>query len=202
MTTDDAGHDEDERSPLFMHGPHELLWPDAQRGPWLLTPTFAAVAGRIEVVGLQVRSLGSTADDRLRMVRRGDPPLDEGLPLPLTPDVWRLPVARLTAQMRASYLRALDEAGVLADNPAAERKWTRPPRRSGVDLERVAEVYLDAVRSRGKPLEAVVRRLGPMSKSAAAQQVSRACDAGLLVRRGRGRPAGPPEPAGGAEGGA
>jgi hypothetical protein len=196
---DSHANRDDDDAPLFLLSPHELLWPDPRRGPWLLTPTFGTVAGRVEVVGLQVRSLGADQDDRRRMLPRVDPPLDEGLPLPLTPEVWRLPVARLTAQMRASWMRALEGSGAFTGNPEAERKWTRPPRRSGIDLERVAEVYLQAVASGGKPLEAV-RRLGPMSKSAAAQQVSRACDAGLLVRRGRGRPAGPPEPGGGDEG--
>ncbi len=198
MTTDETRNsDEDRCTPMFMLAAHELLWPDAQRGPWLLTPTFGTVEGRVEVVGLRMRSLGSDPTDRQRMVRRGDPPLDDGLPLPLTPEVWRLPVARLTGQMRASWVRALEESGALASNPAAERKW----RRSGVDLERVAEIYLQAVGIGDNPLEAV-RRLGPMSKSAAAQQVSRACDAGLLVRRGRGRSAGPPQAASDGEGAA
>ena len=202
MPSDEVQHDEFEDddfellpAPLFALGPDELLWPDAERGPWLLTPTFAPVDGRMEVVGLGMRSLGSRPNDRLRMVRRTDPPIDEGLPLPVTQDVWRIPVARLIAQMRASYLRAVDESGHLAQNPTAAQKWIRPPRRSGIDLARVAEVYLDAVSTGGNPLEAVRQHLGPMSKSAAAQQVSRACDAGLLRRRGRGRTAGPPESA-------
>lgn len=166
---------------------HERLWPDPQRGPWLLTPTFADVKGRIEVVGLQMRSLGSRSSDRQRKTACWDSRLDDELPVPLTPLAWRLPVAQLTSAMRASYLSALEESGLLAANPEAASKWVRPRRRGGVALERVAEVYIEASREGNpKPLEAVMR-LGPMSKSAAAQLVSRACDVGLLVRQGRGK---------------
>ncbi len=189
MTTDEA--QPARRPPLsFFVGPHELLWPDPERGPWLVRATFGKVGEATEVVGLSVRSLGAPdLEERFRHA----PPLEEGLPLPLTTEVWRaLPVGRLMAQMKAGTKKALHEAGLLEGRPGSAARWTAPRRRDGVDLARVAEVYLEAQRAGCHPTEAVRTELGPMSKSAAAQRVSRARQAGLLGPTTRGRSSGAP----------
>lgn len=170
--------------------PHELLWPDAERGPWLVRAAFGRVGERIEVVGVELQSLGvPELVERFGEMREG--PSGESLPLALTSELWRtLPLGRLLAQARTAWLEALDDTGLLERNPDAAQLWTGPRRRGRVDLERVAAIYLAAMRpgGSGKPLEDVMERLGPMSKSAAAQRVSRARAAGLLAPTTRGRP--------------
>jgi len=180
------------RPPLSsLLGPREVLWPDSQRGPWLVSADFGRIGDRMEVVGLNVRSLGAPdLEKRFALARR---PRGLELPALLTVQVWRsLPVGRLTAQLRAAWLAALDESGLLERNPAAAERWTAQRRQGGVDLEQVAAVYLKALAEGRSPTEAVRVECGPMSKSAAAQRVSRACDAGFLVRTKKGRAAGPP----------
>jgi hypothetical protein len=172
--------------------PHELLWPDVDNGPWLVSAAFGRVDGRAEVVGVTLESLGSPA-----LVRRfgdaGSP--EQVLPHALTTDVWRrLPIGRLMAQARASWKDGLGRSGLLLENPAAAEAWERPRRRGQVDLAQVAEVYLRAQRVGRPPTEAVRLAFGPMSKSAAAQRVSRARQQGLLAPTGRGRSSGEPAP--------
>ncbi len=174
--------------------PHEVLWPDPHQGPWLVTAVFGQVDQRPEVVGLSLQSLGTPE----LLARFGDshPAVEHALPRALTAEVWRsLPVGRLTAQARASWKGALQESGLLSQSPAAAELWKSRRRLGGVDLELVADVYLQALQAGRSPTKAVQEAFGPMSKSAAAQRVSRAREAGFLAPTARGRSSGQPPPA-------
>lgn len=182
--------------------PYERLWPDAQRGPWLVTAQFARVDGRMEVVGLELRSARRhkrdddgrivDAEPRLREVLPPAYPDLENLtgrePLPLKSEVWRsLPVAALSTELRASWVDALDDSGLLAANPRAAARWQGPREDRRVTLEDVAAIYLDAL-DEGRPPTKAVQEALHLSKSAAAQRVARARAAGLLGETRKGLP--------------
>lgn len=186
--------------------PHERLWPDPERGPWLVTAQFARVDGRMEVVGLELRSARRHKRDDDGRIVDAEPRLREMLPpaysdlenltdrepLPLKSEVWRsLPVAALSNELRAAHVEALDDSGILAANPRAAARWQGPSedRREDrrVTLEDVAAIYLDALDEGRPPTQAVARAL-VLSKSAAAQRVARARAAGLLGETRKGLP--------------
>ena len=181
--------------------PHERLWPDPQRGPWLVTARFARVDGRMEVAGLELRSTRRAevvdgrivdAEPRLRELLPPETVELENLtgrePLPLKSEVWRsLPVAALSAELRASWVEALDDSGLLTANPRAAARWQGPSEDRRATLEDIAAIYLDAL-DEGRPPTKAVQEALHLSKSAAAQRVARARDAGLLGETRKGLP--------------
>jgi hypothetical protein len=185
--------------------PEQRLWPDPERGPWLVTARFARVDGRMEVVGLDLRSTRTVdlvdgqyvdAEPHLRHVL---PPSSSAIenetgrePIPLKSEVWRkLPVAALAAELRAAWVAALEDSGLLASNPRAAERWTGPADGGRVTLEDVAAIYL-AAQDAGRPPTKTVAETLHLSHSAASTRVGRARAAGLLSPTTRGLSSGGP----------
>ena len=178
------------------------LWPDPQRGPWLVTAQFARVDGRMEVVGFELRSARRHKQDEDGRIVDAEPHLREVLPpaypdlenltgrepLQLKSEVWRsLPVAALASELRAAHVEALDDLGLLAANPRAAARWQGSSEDRRATLEDVAAIYLDAL-DEGQPPTKAVQEALHLSKSAAAQRVARARTAGLLGETRKGLP--------------
>lgn len=189
------------------------LWPDPERGPWLIRATFARVDGRMEVVGLELRSVRrADRDPKTRELVDAEPHLAGVLPsqswphledstgrepLPLRADVWRsVPVAQIASELRTAYVDVLEDSGALgAVDPRVRARWQGPSEDRAATLEDVAAVYLDALDAGKPPTKAVKDKLH-LSKSAAAQRVARARAAGLLAPTRKGLPSGAPGGAG------
>lgn len=185
------------------------LWPDPERGPWLIRAMFARVDGRMEVVGLELRSARrADRDPKTRELVDAEPHLAGVLPsqswphledragrepLPLRADVWRsVPVAQIASELRAAYVDVLEDSGALdAADARLRARWQGPSEDRAATLEDVAAIYLDALDAGKPPRMAVADKLH-LSKSAAAQRIARAREAGLLAPTRKGLPSGAP----------
>ncbi len=170
-------------------------WRDSAGTTWLVEVAFAPVAGRLECVGVAVRSF------------RGDAPLRK---VPVEPAgvlsavvLRQVPIGRLVTELREAMARHYhpDTVVLLNDDepepPQDEEHrqyalWARSPRgRPRLDEEHyreVAQVYQTAWQRGRAPTRAVARRFH-LSDSGAAKQVQRARALGLLGKAaGRGIP--------------
>jgi len=174
-----------------------LLWPDSQRGPWLLRLRWAPVRGRIECTGLEVRSYRETAEEWPPEM----PLWSEDPPVLMTSLLRDLPLHSIVTDVRQELAERSAEFGSwLGEQPefsAAEdqarlrqgaARWVKP-RGSAAVLAETARVYDEAWAAGAPPTKAVAEHF-TISDSAAAKRVSRARSAGLLPATTRGKPSG------------
>lgn len=146
------------------------LWPDLERGPWLLELRWRIVDGRPECIGARLAS-GDTFDDLsvpFEWLERGY------TPQPITGTVIRA----LGIPERISS----DRAAIAAELEPERGDTYVPPgmRRSTADrFRRVAAVYREALAAREKPVRAVAREFG-ITESSASNLVARTRAAGFL----------------------
>ncbi len=176
-----------------------VLWPDSERGPWLIRLLWAPVVGRVECVGVEVRSYRETDEDWPPELPRWDED-----PPPLTTSLLRgVPLHTIVTDIRRQEAAGSRELGQwMSDQPefadAAAQDGIRRamaawdlPRGAPEMLNETARVYSAAWRRGEAPTKAVAARF-VISESAAAKRVSRARAAGLLPPTTRGRPAAGP----------
>jgi hypothetical protein len=181
-----------------------MLWPDPRKGPWLLTVTWGSVNGRVEVVGLEMRSAkrsGRPGEEDPLEQRLGEwlPPtsrFDDNPtgrePVPVSAEAWRsVPVGRIVDELRAHAVRDREDLEPFYGAEAL-RAWRRPRSRTAATLEDVAAIYRQAWQAGDrKPTTAVAERL-KIAHSTAAKRVQRAREAGLLPATTKGRAVGSP----------
>jgi hypothetical protein len=160
---------------------HVELHPRQHRmGPWAITVELADVDGRLECVGISVRSSSSKSltAEAFRGVRLGR-----------VVDLARRNITARTSGSMGQVTRV-----DLAKDAQAEldrRDFSKggahglPPR----ELARVADVYAQAWREGRKPTQAVAKRFH-ITPSAAAKRVHRARQLGLLSATTKGKPSG------------
>lgn len=169
-------------------GPHEGIWRDSHGKPWFVKATFGLVGERMEVVGLEVRSVRvpedhGRLDDHL-------PEAMSGAGAAINSKVWRSAGA-LIAEMRRHYVDALNQSGLMnrPGNEEAAAKWLAPKARSAAALEDLVVIYDAAVEAGESTTLAVSKHFG-ISPAAAAKRIQRAREkAPQLPQAGRGRPA-------------
>jgi hypothetical protein len=169
-------------------------WPDLNRGPYVLKLRWRVVRGRMECVGVELRTYSDDAEDgELRRTWRG-PRADDAEPV--TTDVWRsVALGAVVDGERRAMLKQVEVAELLGASWAAEVRadWTPRPRRGRQlgrgEHERVAEVYLDALRRHENPTQRVADVYG-LTYPAAAKRVQRARAAGHLPATLQGRAGG------------
>lgn len=142
------------------------LWPDAKRGPWNLITSWTFVNGRMECVGVELRSYvadpeGVDVDFAAAQKR------SKSGPRAVTATTWRqVPIASIMSDEReqtVGWLAANDEQGA--------EQWG--------GLAEVANVYTAAWHAGQPPTKSVAEHFD-ITSSAAAKRVARARDAGLL----------------------
>lgn len=179
-------------------------WPDQDEGPWLLGLYWADVAGRIECVGVELRSVPRPAGDEEAPGSpwrggRGRPP---EVPSVLGTGVLRdLPLGRIvqdTKRTQAAFRRwwagreRERRPELLAKAKAWESQHAGGPRGYGLQrFQEVAQVYRaaqgpEAAAERAKPTTAVALHF-QVTKSTAAKWVARARAMGLLPPARRGQ---------------
>lgn len=183
------------------------LWPDQDRGPWQLGLYWAEVAGRIECVGMELRSVPRVGEEeppgsRWRGTRHRPPDVPEVLTSMVLRD---LPIGRIvqgTKQSQAVFRRwwASREKERRRELVGRAEAWEAGrhaggPRGYGFQhFEEVAAIYRRALEApdpatgtgRAKPTAAVAEHFG-VSKSAAAKWVARARTMDLLPPARRGQ---------------
>lgn len=172
----------DELRPVEL-GAHERLWFDNNKRPWLIKATFSRIGERIEVVGMEVRSVRRPDEKRLD---KHLPETASGNGIAVSSQVWRSAGA-LISEMRQHYLEALRQSGMLTQpgNEESAVRWLIPKDESA-RLRDVAAIYKAAVEAGQSTTLAVSNHFG-LSPSAAAKRVQRAREAGLLPPAKRGR---------------
>ena len=194
--------------------PSQVLWPDPDRGPWLLVLHWTRVDGRIECTGLELRSARQGHEPRGSLLLTHDVE-----PTRLTTTVLRaLPFAATVQDTKramghftewwasqAKGRRRLRPDPNLAPPPAelvrraeewresAHGRGGAPPQYGPEHFARVAQVYTDAISAgRSDPRQAVKEWAATAKKnassSAVAKWIARARKMGLLAPTTRGRP--------------
>ncbi len=176
-----------------------FLWPHPGKGPWVVTLWFAELDGRMECVGLDLRSFDTDRDGR----PKGHP--DRDLRRLTATTKRELPLAELIdkrLELYAEHLLDVSEHGSGQEQLAADKplralaatprrnKPGRPPALGSDHFREVARVYSEAFKAGLKNPTARVAEWGHVSKSAAAKWVARARAMGLLPPTSRGRAAG------------
>lgn len=184
------------------------FWPDPDVGPWYVRLYFGEVEGRAQCVGLELRSFrwsshrsdtteGEVSGSLLALPRQMQT-------TPLTTSVLRrFKVAEVVAETKQSQAAfrewwAEREPARAAEIREAAQWWGEEPKGKGgrpsygPDFYRkVAEVYAEAWRGGDNPTKAVAQdpRLEhtPVSKSTAANWVSKARQMGFLGKTTRGK---------------
>ncbi|MBK9180970.1 MAG: hypothetical protein IPM45_15660 [Acidimicrobiales bacterium] len=156
------------------------LWPDPFAGPWAVTVHYAEVDGRVEPVGLDVRSFREVDGGAVR------PAAPRGRLAPITATVVRsLPTAALVRATRRFLVESARKEAKSEKRPAAQRRalTTAADRLDvpeGDELTRAAAVYRQAWRSGDPaPTRAVAEALG-VGRNVAAKRVARCRRLGLL----------------------
>lgn len=190
----------------------DVLWPDADAGPWLVTVWWRPQRGAATPVGIDVRAWLSS---------EGRAPLGRaGYPLPRAADdvefgaigsrlIRDLPIGRIVDETREILMRTSKVAHGATDVPHPaldDDAWRRitqdvadlvprpeemQPKRGGRDLgdahyAEVAEVYRAAARVGQPPRKAVAEHF-TVSESSAAKKIARARERGFLPKTSRGR---------------
>lgn len=172
-----------------------LLWPDGQRGPWLIDIMWAPIGDRDECIGLEIRSY------RERKGERAWPPelptWDQDPAILTTTTLRELPFATIVADLRrerraghvdfTDWLATQPEYQSEADQASLRRLRSAGTRRPAAALAEVAQVYRHAWETGRPPTQAVAEHF-VISHSAAAKRVSRARQAGYLPLTTRGKP--------------
>jgi hypothetical protein len=166
---------------LGIAGAREWVGPDG--GHWLITTTWAEVAGRAEVVGLEITSVANV-DGEWRT------PREDESPRPVRTSILRAIPATLFHQQRAGWVEALSTDGAFDgldtvalgafDQDGRGRRFVDKNGNavSPADaLVEVARIYRSAA---ANPTKTVADTLH-LSRSAAAKRVARARAAGLIA---------------------
>lgn len=158
---------------------------DPQGGPWALTYHWAEVNGRVECVGLDIRSFFMEGDDATTY----RPVWADTAAVPISASFLRsLPVASLVRRARlllgASAGWKASKTGDKATRAvlrSVTAELAESPRRlHGIEhFQRVAEVYSAAWQRGDHPTKAVAEEM-KATRSAAAKWVARARELGLL----------------------
>lgn len=159
-------------------------WNDPKWGRWLIDTKWAEVDGRMECVGVEIRSYG-------------EHPFGEHMePRPVSVSMLRaMPLGRLIEARRqwmAAWARGManDGGGISGEqwwNDTAAR-WQAPKPRKGEEHHAyVAAVYLAAQKRGEPPTKAVAETFG-YSRSAAGKWVARSRQRGYLPPTSQGRP--------------
>ncbi len=173
-----------------------MLWPDEQRGPWLINVNWGEVGGRWECVHFEIRSYRTPGEEWAKAL----PDRREGTGAAvLTATTWRqIPIGRVIEELRrrridenTRWLRSVKRRGAVPEwmvksGEEALAMWSAPLPKEGAGLEQVAAVYRAAWREGRPPTQAVARHF-QLSSSAAAKRVARARAAGLLPATSQGR---------------
>lgn len=176
------------------------LWPDPDTGPWAVTLEWAEIDGRVECVGVTMRSFSPDGTVDLT-----DLPTLEDTREVMTAALWRsVPIGSLINEKRRSVAEFWEPGGRMAQHGLAEvhegegegvaAMWRpgRPKRRKDPDhFEMVADIYRAAARAGLPPTKTVQERLGPVSHSTAAKWVAKCRKLGLLPETSRGVPSAP-----------
>lgn len=174
------------------------LWPDPERGPWLIELDFAFLEGRPECVGFHIRSV--VHDEALEATGIAD----RLTPTPLTRLTLRqVPLGRFVTEERqrtAASLRggAGDPANLPAESEVMQewaRRWAegsgrkvgRPVEYGPEHWPKVAEVYRDARAVGSERPRMDVAKHFRVSPSAAAKWIARCRAEGLLPPTEQGR---------------
>ncbi|HEX7161899.1 MAG TPA: hypothetical protein VF223_11770 [Trebonia sp.] len=174
----------------------QLLWPDAQRGPWAVRIMWAPIGDRDECVGLEIRSYRDLEGDRAWPPEL--PTWDQHPAILTTSTLRELPFASIVADLRRErqaahadfldWMAAQPEYQSGADQASLRRLRSRGSGRQTAEaLAEVAQVYRHAWETGQHPTRAVAGHF-TISQSAAAKRVSRARQAGYLPHTTRGKP--------------
>lgn len=162
--------------------PHRRVWIDDDGRPWLVSARFAFVAGRPEIVGMEVRSVREDSDAE-RAQFPDFPTVEEtreGRPAArITSSVWR-DVERLLTAMRKDQAQVAADPHLAGDpDGRVERLWKGPRERARLELEEVADIYRRAEEN-GESTGAAVSEHFSVELSTARKRIQRARAAGLL----------------------
>lgn len=162
----------------------ETWWPDPQTGPWVVQTWFDLSDDVPRCVGIDIRSFAERDGEAIPTTQ----PLTEVTATALR----QIPAGALMRQavrIAAQSNNRLAELGAGAEFEERRSVYAQASRRYGVEhFEKVAAVYTDGLDS-GAPTAAVADAFG-ISRSAAAKQVARCRELGLLGRTVKGRPGG------------
>jgi hypothetical protein len=168
-----------------------LMWPDAERGPWLLRVIWTRIAGRLECVGLEIRSCRDGREDWPPELPRWD----EDPEILTATTLRQLALGEILTDLREEGWQQTEQfAQEIETEPtddetreiaAAMRRQAsldrRPRRPRGIPpLADVAKVYSDAQARRANPTQAVAARWDA-AYSTAAKWVMRARREGYLA---------------------
>lgn len=172
------------------------MWPDRRRGPWLLRIIWANVAGRLECVGLDIRSCRETGEAWPPEL----PTWNEDPPILTASTLRQLTLGKILSDYREDgfkradkYAREIeaapadDEMRKHAADTRRQARLNRAVRRGIPPLPEVARIYRDAARHREHPTEAVKAHWN-VAYSTAAKWIMRARKEGYLEpadRKGR-----------------
>lgn len=158
----------------------ERLWPDEEAGPYLLAITLDGVGDRLEVVGVEMWGCEPVPASWERRSPAADPQ-------PITSVAIRLPLDRVATE--AMRLIPTPRRTERPQPPKPSGRIGRPPTYGKSHFGEVAAVYNAALAARQNPLAELSARFG-ISKTSAANWVSRCRILGLLPPTTRGRVAG------------
>lgn len=171
----------------------EAHWPDPKKGPWRIRTWYDISTGVPRCVGVDVRSFDEEPPEGAY-----DAWLFEGvggLRELTTTELRKLPfaeVARRGAERMPEHYEAAIASGDVPDDDewrARRDAYSQGARRYSLShLKAVAKTYSANVAG-GAPTAAVADEFG-LSRSAAAKQVARCRELGLLGRTVKGRPGG------------
>lgn len=163
----------------------ERLWPDFEKGPWLLHFDWCAIEGRAECVGFAITSVVPEGHRPGELV----PPQDAAQRLSAQ-QLRDVPLGALVDEERPEWAAGWRALGLndVADAFAAPR-GRRHPHDPPERLRRAAAIYREAF-SAGQPPTKAVEEALVISRSAAGKLVARARAAGLLPPTSQGRPRG------------
>ncbi len=171
--------------PVFEKGKAASVfrWPDSD-GPWEITLWWAPVEGRMECVGIDIRSFRQPRKQHLVGSASQLPGTD---PQAVSTSLLRsLPLGRILEAKRTDHAGLASE--MFREEPS--RRWHAPKRRRAKygpeHFAEVARVYREAFTRNRTPTRAVARHF-EVSPTAAAKWVVRCRDLGLLPKTTRGR---------------
>lgn len=169
-----------------------------QRGRWLIVLSWSVLRGRVECVGVELRSYHQ--DDAADGFSWGRLEKDLGDPRPVTATLWREFAIGSVIDKGKRDARTTVERMLAASPPLRPRlekessMWRpsggRPPEYSPAHFVKVADTYADAWRRGGRNPTQVVAQKFHVSHSTAAKWVARARTKGLLGPTEKGRAGG------------
>jgi len=168
--------------------PAEVLWPDAESGPWVLRVDIDLVDGRPQPVGLNISSADPAVRKRLSAIvlRRIKLPEIVYAHLSEYRAGIRSRIESITADVDIPRSVTDEWEALHADAAAVDRRPGRPAYLTADDHQHVADLYR-AAHEAGEPVLATIQNALHLSPSAAAKRVSVARTLGLLPPTTRGK---------------